>query len=100
MTVAAVRGELIPGWREDELPLHDKLDRDLLLRAYQFGEAAHRGQRRNSGEPYITHSVEVAKILADLLLDSTTVASGLLHDVIEDTELTLAELRKSEDVGT
>jgi len=92
VTVAAVRGELIPGWREDELPLHDKLDRDLLLRAYQFGEAAHRGQRRNSGEPYITHSVEVAKILADLLLDSTTVASGLLHDVIEDTELTLADV--------
>ena len=91
MTATAVR-ELMPGWREDELPLHDKLDRDLLLRAYQFGEAAHRGQRRNSGEPYITHSVEVAKILADLQLDSTTVASGLLHDVIEDTELTLAEV--------
>ena len=91
MTATAVR-ELIPGWREDELPLHDKLDRDLLLRAYQFGEAAHRGQRRNSGEPYITHSVEVAKILADLQLDSVTVASGLLHDVIEDTELTLADV--------
>jgi GTP diphosphokinase / guanosine-3',5'-bis(diphosphate) 3'-diphosphatase len=91
VTATAVR-ELMPGWREDELPLHDKLDRDLLLRAYQFGEAAHRGQRRNSGEPYITHSVEVAKILADLQLDSTTVASGLLHDVIEDTELTLADV--------
>ena len=91
MTAAAVR-ELIPGWREDELPVHDKLDRDLLMRAYQFGEAAHRGQRRNSGEPYITHSVEVAKILADLQLDSVTVASGLLHDVIEDTELTLADV--------
>jgi len=91
VTATAVR-ELIPGWREDELPLHDKLDRDLLLRAYQFGEAAHRGQQRNSGEPYITHSVEVAKILADLQLDSTTVASGLLHDVIEDTELTLADV--------
>jgi GTP pyrophosphokinase len=91
VTATAVR-ELIPGWREDELPVHDKLDRDLLLRAYQFGEAAHRGQRRNSGEPYITHSVEVAKILADLQLDSVTVASGLLHDVIEDTELTLADV--------
>jgi GTP diphosphokinase / guanosine-3',5'-bis(diphosphate) 3'-diphosphatase len=89
---ATAERELIPGWREDELPLHDKLDRDLLLRAYQFGEAAHRGQRRNSGEPYITHSVAVAKILADLQLDSVTVASGLLHDVIEDTELTLADV--------
>src|SRR5262249_60394578 len=84
--------ELMPGWREDELPLHDKLDRDLLLRAYRFGEAAHRGQVRNSGDPYITHSVEVAKILAALQLDSITVASGLLHDVIEDTHLTLGDV--------
>ena len=91
MTTAAVR-ELIPGWRENELPMHDKLDRDLLLRAYRYGEAAHRGQVRNSGDPYITHSVEVAKILADLQLDSITVASGLLHDVIEDTKLTLTDV--------
>jgi guanosine-3',5'-bis(diphosphate) 3'-pyrophosphohydrolase len=84
--------EVIPGWREDELPLHDKLDRELLVRAYKFGELAHRGQLRNSGEPYITHSVEVAKILAELQLDSITVAAGLLHDVIEDTTLTLADV--------
>ncbi len=92
MTATAVGVKLMPGWREDELPVHDKLDRDLLVRAYRYGEAAHRGQRRNSGEPYITHSVEVAKILADLQLDSMTVASGLLHDVIEDTKLTLADV--------
>ncbi len=84
--------ELFPGWNEDELPLHEKLDREFLLRAYRFSEAAHRGQLRNSGDPYITHSVEVAKILADLQLDSTTVASGLLHDVIEDTTFTLADV--------
>ena len=84
--------ELMPGWRETEHPLHDKLDRDLLVRAYKFSEQAHRGQLRNSGDPYITHSVEVAKILADLQLDSITVASGLLHDVIEDTHLTLADV--------
>jgi GTP pyrophosphokinase len=84
--------ELIPGWREADLPIHDKLDRELLLRAYRFGEEAHRGQLRNSGEPYITHSVEVAKILAELQLDSITVAAGLLHDVIEDTRLTLADV--------
>jgi len=84
--------ELMPGWREDELPLHEKLDRELLLRAYRFSEAAHRGQVRNSGDPYITHSVEVAKILAALQLDSITVASGLLHDVIEDTDFTLADV--------
>ena len=84
--------ELMPGWRENEHPLHEKLDRDLLVRAYRFSEQAHRGQLRNSGDPYITHSVEVAKILADLQLDSITVASGLLHDVIEDTRLTLADV--------
>jgi GTP pyrophosphokinase len=86
--------EIIPGWREDELPLHDKLDRDLLVRAYQFSEAAHRGQVRNSGDPYITHCVNVAKILADLQLDSVTVASGLIHDVVEDTKITVADVER------
>src|SRR5207302_1707790 len=81
--------DVSPGWREDEHPLNDKLDRELLVRAYQFGEQAHRGQVRNSGEPFITHSVEVAKILADLQLDSTTVACGLLHDVVEDTKIAI-----------
>ncbi len=52
------------------------------------------GQLRNSGDPYITHSVEVAKILAGLQLDSITVASGLLHDVIEDTTFTLADVER------
>src|ERR1043166_7569257 len=87
MSTPALSGsnELIPGWREDELPLHDKLDREMLVRAYRFGEIAHRGQVRNSGDPYITHSVEVAKILAELGLDTVTVAAGLLHDVIEVT---------------
>src|SRR5262249_62015155 len=61
---------------------------------YRFSEEAHRGQRRNSGEPYITHSVEVAKILAELQLDSVTVAAGLLHDVVEDTKLTIADVQK------
>jgi guanosine-3',5'-bis(diphosphate) 3'-pyrophosphohydrolase len=84
--------EFIPGWREDEHPLHDKLDRELLARAYRFSENAHRGQVRNSGEPFITHSVEVAKILADLQLDSTTVACGLLHDVVEDTKVAIADV--------
>src|SRR3954470_6602418 len=92
MTATAATSEIIPGWREDELPLHDKLDRDLLVRAYRFSEEAHRGQVRNSGDPYVTHCVDVAKILADLQLDSTTVASGLIHDVVEDTKITVAEV--------
>src|SRR6476620_133287 len=93
MTATAVN-ELIPGWREDELPLHDKLDRELLVRAYRFSEEAHRGQVRNSGDPYITHCVDVAKILADLQLDSVTVASGLIHDVVEDTKVTVADVER------
>jgi guanosine-3',5'-bis(diphosphate) 3'-pyrophosphohydrolase len=92
MASTATERELIPGWREHELPLHEKLDRDMLVRAYRFGEIAHRGQVRNSGDPYITHSVEVAKILAELQLDTVTVAAGLLHDVIEDTDVTLADV--------
>jgi len=86
--------EIIPGWDEGERPLHEKLDRDLLVRAYRFSEEAHRGQVRNSGDPYVTHCVEVAKILADLQLDSTTVASGLIHDVVEDTKMTVADVEQ------
>jgi len=93
VTAAADR-ELIPGWREDELPLHEKLDREMLVRAYRFSEIAHRGQVRNSGDPYITHSVEVAKILAELQLDTVTVAAGILHDVIEDTDVTLRDVEE------
>jgi GTP pyrophosphokinase len=92
MAITAAERELIPGWREDELPLHEKLDREMLVRAYRFSEIAHRGQVRNSGDPYITHSVEVAKILAELQLDTVTVAAGLLHDVIEDTDVTLRDV--------
>jgi guanosine-3',5'-bis(diphosphate) 3'-pyrophosphohydrolase len=89
---SAAASELIPGWRESELPLHDKLDRDMLVRAYRFSEIAHRGQVRNSGDPYITHSVEVAKILAELGLDTVTVSAGLLHDVVEDTDIGLRDV--------
>ena len=99
MTATAVQ-EIIPGWRDNELPMHEKLDRDLLARAYRFSEEAHRGQLRNSGDPYVTHSVEVAKILAGLQLDSITVASGLLHDVIEDTSVTLAQVNAAFRPGT
>ncbi|MGH7669425.1 MAG: HD domain-containing protein, partial [Gemmatimonadaceae bacterium] len=86
--------ELIPGWTDAEVPAHDRLDRELLVRAYQFSADAHAGQVRNSGEPYVTHCVEVAKILADLQLDSVTVASGLIHDVVEDTKVTIADVER------
>ena len=60
-------------------------DMEFLRRAYVFSAMEHRGQVRSSGEPYLTHPLEVAHILADLRLDLTCVVSGLLHDVIEDT---------------
>jgi len=84
--------ERIPGWEEAfEI---ERLDRDLLARAYRFSEEAHRGQMRLSGEPFVTHCVEVAKILAELQLDSVTVACGLIHDVVEDTRITVADVER------
>src|SRR5690349_13883758 len=73
---------------------NNRLDEELLARAYRFSEEAHRGQKRNSGEPYITHAVEVAKILAELQLDTTTVVAGLIHDVVEDTKITIADIER------
>jgi GTP diphosphokinase / guanosine-3',5'-bis(diphosphate) 3'-diphosphatase len=89
VTATALK-ERIPGW--PEALEADRLDRDLLARAYRFSDAAHHGQTRLSGEPFVTHCVEVAKILAELQLDSVTVACGLIHDVVEDTPITVAEV--------
>jgi len=86
--------DVIPGWVDPDVPAHERLDRELLARAYQFSAEAHAGQVRNSGDPYVTHCVEVAKILADLQLDSVTVASGLIHDVVEDTKVTVADVER------
>jgi GTP pyrophosphokinase len=89
---ATALNELIPGWPNAFET--DRLDRDLLARAYRFSEEAHRGQERLSGEPFVTHCVEVAKILAELQLDSVTVACGLIHDVVEDTRITVADVER------
>ncbi|NQX28571.1 bifunctional (p)ppGpp synthetase/guanosine-3',5'-bis(diphosphate) 3'-pyrophosphohydrolase [Microbacteriaceae bacterium VKM Ac-2854] len=72
---------------------HPKSDIALIERAYAAAELAHRGQKRRSGEPYITHPLAVAQILADLGIGSKTVAAALLHDTVEDTAYTLDELR-------
>ncbi len=69
-------------------------DFDFLRRAYVVAAQAHGGQTRRSGEPYLTHPLEVSAILADLRLDVVTVACGLLHDVVEDTEVTAADLER------
>lgn len=69
------------------------LDQELIRRAYDFGEKAHKGQLRKSGEPYFNHCLETAKFLYDWGLDSVTIAAGLLHDTLEDTNITPAELK-------
>lgn len=71
-----------------------KLDVDFLNRAYDFSYEAHRSQLRKSGEPYFQHCLEVARILANLRLDAATIASGLLHDAVEDTGTTLQEIEE------
>jgi len=65
-----------------------------VVEAYEFGARAHEGQKRHSGEPYITHPVAVATILADLHLDMSTLIAALLHDVIEDTGTDKGEISK------
>ncbi len=68
-------------------------DVDFLRRAYVYSALAHRGQLRRSGEPYLVHPLEVAFILADLGLDVPTVATGLLHDAVEDSHVPLEEIK-------
>jgi len=71
-----------------------KADLPTLERAYQIAERWHRGQKRKSGDPYITHPLAVATILAELGMDSPTLMAGLLHDTVEDTEYGLDTLRR------
>ena len=67
-------------------------DEALLNRAYVYAMKAHSNQKRASGDPYFSHPLEVAAILTELKLDDATIATALLHDVIEDTEATRAEI--------
>lgn len=69
-------------------------DRELVQRAYRVAEEAHRMQKRASGEPYINHCITVASILADLRVPPEVVAAGLLHDTVEDTAVTLHDIRR------
>ncbi|MFO0095738.1 MAG: RelA/SpoT family protein [Gemmatimonadaceae bacterium] len=93
MTTIALH-EMIPGFGPGAEGAYDRLDHDLLVRAYRFSDVAHAGQVRHSGEPYVSHCVEVARILADLQLDTTTVACGLLHDIVEDTDITVEDVER------
>jgi GTP pyrophosphokinase len=71
---------------------HFKVDARLLQRGYDVAEQCHRGQLRKSGDPYITHPLAVATILAELGMDTTTLVAALLHDTVEDTGMTIPEL--------
>ncbi len=69
-------------------------DLDLVRRAYNFAYEAHKDQQRLSGEPYIIHPLEIAIILSNLKLDTTTISAALLHDIVEDTGITLDDIRR------
>ena len=70
------------------------LNPEKLNKAYDFAVKAHENQKRASGDPYSVHPIEVANILTDLKLDSATITTGLLHDTIEDTNVTYESVKK------
>ena len=76
------------------LAMDRQYDLSKILSAYQLAEKAHANQKRSSGQPYIIHPLAVADILLDLGMDTDTICVGLLHDVVEDTEYTLDDIRK------
>ncbi len=79
----------------EEIPKYQPgADLDVLARAYRFSETFHRGQQRASGEPYVSHPLQVAQLLVDFKMDVVTVTAGLLHDVLEDTKATKEDLER------
>ncbi len=79
----------------------DRLDLDLIDRAYRLSAEAHRGQKRLSGEAFISHAVAVARILLDHHMDSVTIAAALLHDTVEDSDVMIDDIRQQfgEEIG-
>ncbi|MBD0330995.1 MAG: HD domain-containing protein, partial [Thermoleophilia bacterium] len=84
---------LVDALLEDVTAYNPAIDRDLILRAFRYAAQAHEGQRRRSGEDFIVHPVSVARICAELRQDEQTIAAALLHDVAEDTEADVDEIR-------
>ena len=82
--------ELMAALKESNRPY----DFDMITQAYEYADKAHERQMRQSGEPYITHPIAVARILVELGMDTETICAGLLHDVVEDTPTTLTEIKK------
>jgi len=82
----------IEGLLERAASYNPEVDRELLMRAYEFARAAHAGQKRLSGQEYITHPLAVAELLTELGMDDATLAAALLHDVVEDTGCELRDV--------
>ncbi len=93
--------ELFRSLEEKVRGTRPKEDLKALDRAYRFAAAAHKNQKRKSGEEYITHPLAVAHILADMQMDLVCLQTGLLHDLLEDTDVTAAQIRENfgEDVA-
>src|SRR5437016_8582625 len=89
LTVTKFR-ELLKDMRENR----PNDDLELVRKAYEFSQKNHSGQQRASGEPYLVHPLEVALVLAEMKMDSVAVAAGLLHDSVEDTSVTIVDIRK------
>ncbi len=81
--------------------ISDNFDTDLIRKAYILAEQSHQGQYRKSGEPYIIHPLEVSIILADIFKDTSLVVAALLHDVLEDTDITFEDIKEKfgEDIA-
>jgi len=91
--VTTTAPSLAPELAKAVAPLRERLDLDLLARAYRTSARAHSGQKRKSGDDFLSHSVAVATILAEQQMDSTTIAAALLHDVVEDSDVSLDQIR-------
>jgi len=93
ITIDTILSKLKASKNHDHIP--------LVQRAFDLAKRAHHGQKRKSGEPYLQHPLEVAQILADRNMDAQSIAAGLLHDVVEDTEIELSHIHKEfgQEVG-
>src|ERR1700721_3802989 len=69
-------------------------DLAIIRKAYEFSQKNHAGQSRASGEPYLVHPLGVAQVLAEMKMDAVAIAAGLLHDSVEDTSVTIVDIRK------
>lgn len=92
--MTSVLSEVDAAFAQELATRKERLDLDLIERAFEFSAAAHHGQKRLSGDDYISHAVEVAKILVNQQLDSITIAAALLHDVVEDSGATIDGIRE------